>query len=116
MSAWAKARSRVFNIWHHDLAERMKLRRRGLARDAGFDESYDVGTYPPEGNTNIVINEGMGFLKAALLAAAMGAAGVAGGMAIMSALRGPEKETVEKIIENTTIFDSDIEMEIIPPE
>lgn len=115
MSAWVKARSRIFNIWHHDVAERMKIRRRGLARDAGFDESYDVGTYPEEPSTSIVIHEGMGFLRTALLAAVMGAAGLGGGIGLMSLLHQPAKETIEKIIEHEKVFDSDIEMEVIPP-
>ena len=115
MSAWAKSRSRIFNIWQHDVAERYKIRRRGIARDAGLDESYDVGTYPEEPSTNIVIHEGMGFRRTVLLAVTMGAAGLGGGIGLMSFLHQPVKEVVEKIIEHKTVFDSDIEMEIIPP-
>jgi hypothetical protein len=109
ISAIAKARSRVFNLWHHDVAERMKIRRRGIARDAGLDDSYDVGTFPPQ----IVVAADDSRLKGVLMGAAMAAALGSGGFALSHFLGVPEKEVVEKVIEK--VFDSDIDMEIVPP-
>jgi len=36
-------RSELSDIWLGDICERMKIRRKALARDAGLDPTYDVG-------------------------------------------------------------------------
>jgi hypothetical protein len=41
----AKARSLMTNVWSHDIAERMKIRRKVMAKDCGLGD-IDVGTYP----------------------------------------------------------------------
>lgn len=37
-------RSQLSEIWLEDICERMKIRRKALAKDAGLDASYDVGS------------------------------------------------------------------------
>ena len=45
-----KAKSLFHNIWLHDYAERLRMRRASDASKKGFglDDSWDVGTYPQE--------------------------------------------------------------------
>lgn len=66
------------NIWAHDMAERMKIRRKVIARDGGLGD-MDVGTFPSEGATHTVIDRGSnpltGMLLAGLLSAGVGGLG-----------------------------------------
>ena len=57
----SKARNKglVANIWAHDIAQRLKIRRKIMAKDAGLGE-LDVGTYPSNGAVNVVDNGGFG--------------------------------------------------------
>ena len=87
MAAHLKARNRLKNMWLHDVTNRLQIRRKALARDAGLDESYDVGTYPGESTT--VIQGGPGMVKTSLLTAALmglGGAGVLGASQILDVL------------------------------
>jgi hypothetical protein len=50
----------------------MKIRRKAIARDAGLDDSYDVGpAYPSEGPQIVNVSHGGGLLKGAAMAAAL---------------------------------------------
>ena len=80
----------------------------GEAKERGL-EDYNVGTYPSE----LLISKGTG-LKGVVAGALLTAAFGGGGFALSHFLQQPEKETVERIIDR--VFDSDIEMEIIPPQ
>ena len=75
------------NIWAHDMAERMKIRRKVLTKDYGLGD-MDVGTFPSEGATHTVIDRGggslSGLIATGLLSAALGGGGVLGGMALSS--------------------------------
>ena len=87
MSAHLKGRNRFLNVWMHDVANRLQIRRKALARDAGLDESYDVGTYPSE--TTTVVQGGPGMVKSALLTAVLmglGGAGVLGASHLLGSL------------------------------
>jgi len=68
----------VSNIWAHDIAQRLRIRRKILANDAGLGE-LDVGTYPSHGSVNVV--DGGGFWKGLLVAGlAAGGLGMASGL------------------------------------
>lgn len=104
----AKAKSLLANIWTHDVVERLRLRRVGEAKERGL-EDYDVGIYPSE----LLIKKGIG-LKGVLVGAAILSSGIAGGVALSDHFNAEEIITTE-IIEREKVFDTDIEMEIIPP-
>ena len=87
MSAHLRGRNRFLNMWMHDVANRLQIRRKALARDEGLDESYDVGTYPSE--TTTVVQGGPGMVKSALLTAVLmglGGAGVLGASHLLGSL------------------------------
>ncbi len=70
----AKNKGLVANIWAHDIAQRLKIRRKIMAKDAGLGE-LDVGTYPSNGAVNLVDNGGFwkGIAMAGLAAGGLGA-------------------------------------------
>ncbi len=70
----AKNKGLVANIWAHDIAQRLKIRRKIMAKDAGLGE-LDVGTYPSNGAVNVVDNGGFwkGVAMAGLAAGGLGA-------------------------------------------
>ena len=80
----SRQRQLVANIWAHDIAQRLKIRRKTMAKDAGLGE-VDVGTYPSNGAGNLI--DGGGFWKGLALATLAG-----GGLGIASGLfqMGPE--------------------------
>ena len=82
----AKARSLMSNIWSHDIVERMKIRRRTMAKECGLGD-IDVGTYPS--HPAPIINHPSSILP---LLAGLGilGGGLAGGMGLAGAFdRGP---------------------------
>lgn len=105
----AKAKALLANVWTHDITERLRLRRVGEAKERGL-EDYNVGTYPSE----LLIKKGTG-LKGVIAGALILGSGIAGGIALTDYFNSKETVTT-KIIDNTKVFDTDIEMEIIPPE
>ncbi len=113
MSAHLKGRNRFLNMWMHDVAARLQIRRKALARDAGLDDSYDVGTYPPE--QTLIQSGGPSFLKTALVTAAMIGLGGAGALSALSVLPSsadplPAGHAVETVPAATaTEFDITIE-------
>ena len=74
----AKNKGLVANIWAHDIAQRRKIRRKTMAKDAGLGE-IDVGTYPSNGAVNLI--DGGGFWKGIALAGL-----AAGGLGAVSGL------------------------------
>ena len=79
MAAHLKGRNLFLNVMPHAVVERLKIRRKALASDAGLDESYDVGTYPP-GPETVSINKGMSPVAAMVLSTAMLATGGGGAL------------------------------------
>jgi hypothetical protein len=73
----------MMNMWMHDVSERFKIRRKTLAKDAGLDQSYDVGTYPSEQTTVVVSESG---ISKALIAGMMLVTGGAGGVGLTTLL------------------------------
>lgn len=122
-SQLSRAKSLLHNVWTHDVTERLRIRRKTLARDAGLDPSYDVGTYPPH-SPPILIEQrqksGLGTLGSVLLGAGLLAGGGAGAVGLMSLLK-PDTEAVVQPVKPETPKpgvdrDAEIEMEVIPPK
>ena len=76
----ARFKSLTSNVWAHDLTERLKIRRRRLAKECGLGD-IDVGTYPSHPAT-IVNNTSP--LVPIILSALLGGGGFLGGMALSS--------------------------------
>jgi len=91
MAAHLRGRNRFLNVMTHDVVERLKIRRKALAVDAGLDESYDVGTYPPEPSEVTV--EGGGWLKGLVAGGLMSMAG-AGALGLGLSLAGASDPSV----------------------
>lgn len=72
-ATWAKAQSRLHNVWLFDLAERQKMRRQVESNLHSLGDDYDVGTYPAE--PDIEINQrSTGGVSGILAAAGVSAA------------------------------------------
>ena len=85
MVAHLRGRTRFLNVMTHDVVERLRIRRKALAADAGLDESYDVGTYPPE-PSSVTVEHG-GWLKGLVAGGLMSMAG-AGALGLGLSLAG----------------------------
>ena len=94
----------MHNIWQHDVAERMAIRRKLIAKESGL-EDYDVGTYPAEDNS---INISSGAV-ATVLALLMGAG--AGGFVLSNFLN---PEIPDPVVEER-VYDYEVDTEVIPP-
>jgi len=111
------------NVWLHDVSERMRIRRRAVARDAGLDESFDVGTYPEVPDEMNVRIDGGSTLRGALiggllLASGAGLAGVAANMAGMlgrDAIQQIVPEVQEPVDAVREVWGADADLEIVPP-
>ena len=91
-------------MWLHDVAQRMMIRRKSIAKDAGLPE-LDVGTYPAE-PSSVTINNG-GFLKGALVGGLMAIAGAgAAGLAVHSLSGDRPAASVEEPQEFDLVIES----------
>ena len=70
------------NVWAHDLVERLKIRRKVMAKDCGLGD-VEVGTYPSYPAT--IINDNGGFWKGLALAGLTSAGLGAGFLALTGA-------------------------------
>jgi hypothetical protein len=94
----AKARSLMTNVWSHDIVERMKIRRKVMAKDCGLGD-IDVGTYPSHPAT--IINQSSSLLPIIAGLGILGG-GVAGGMGLAGAFdRDPVPVVAPAVIEKT---------------
>ena len=87
------------NVWLHDLADRFKIRRHLLAKDAGLDKDT-VQPYPmSKGDTTVINNKrGLGLLGV-LSSMGLAAAMAAGGMKYFEPPAAPPVEPKEVEIE-----------------
>lgn len=69
------------NVWTHDFTERLKMRRRAIAKADGLPDD-DVGTYPQ----SIVDVKVFGGLRGAMLGGLLTTAGAAGALGVASLL------------------------------
>lgn len=110
------------NLWFHDITERMKIRRKTLASDAGLDESYDVGNYPTTEETRETIIQNSGIIKGMVAGAGLLGGGVmlagfalnALGMIGQPQIQVPEPKPPVEIIK-TEVWGTEAELEIVPP-
>jgi len=94
----AKARSLMTNIWSHDIVERMKIRRRTMAKECGLGD-IDVGTYPSHPAT--IINQSSSIVPILAGLGILGG-GLAGGMGLAGAFdRDPVPVVAPAVIEKT---------------
>jgi len=121
-AARVKERGRLRNVWLHDVAERLRLRRKAIGKELG--ESLDVGTYPASvGDTTILHDHSLSLGKAlgiAAMSAGLLAGGGGAGWILASKLLQPATTTIqkpasEKADSKPQIWDSTVDMEIIPP-
>ena len=112
MAAHLKQRNRLRNMWLHDVSNRLQIRRKALARDAGLDESYDVGTYPSEVVT--IEKRGMNPVVSLLLSGLLMATGGGGAIGIASVMGMLDREKPAAVTAPTSatsdqVFDITIE-------
>ena len=98
--------------WWDTFSENQKWRDR-LAKKCSF-KTMDIVDDEMIGSNNTTINKGAG-LKGMLMAAVLGAGLVSGGIALNQFLSQPAKQIVEKTVEKTKVYGTNIEMEVIPP-
>ena len=94
----AKAKSLMTNIWSHDIVERMKIRRKVMAKECGLGD-IDVGTYPSHPAT--IINQSSSIVPILAGLGILGG-GLAGGMGLAGAFdRDPVPVVAPAVIEKT---------------
>ena len=112
-----KVQSLLHNIWAHDLTNRLKMRRKSVAKEMGLSDDWDVGTFP---SSTVTINEpsGGGVLKGAALAAGLLAGGGTGGFLLSDVINSDPQpvvetvqETVEKSVPEVTFNEFMLELE-----
>ena len=95
----SRQRSLMANVWSHDVVERLKIRRRTMAKDCGLGD-IDVGTYPSH-PASTVINQSSSLLPIIAGLGILGG-GLAGGMGLAGAFdRDPVPVVVPAVIEKT---------------
>jgi len=78
-SPFGRAHRRLHNVWMHDVTDRLRLRRRAIARADGLDPN-DVEHYPTSGDTIVVEGGRAGWLTGALASAMLMAIGALAGI------------------------------------
>ena len=115
--ASTKEKGLIHNIWAHDVAARLKMRRKSVANEMGLSDDWDVGTFP---SSTVTINEpsGGGLLKGAALAAGLLAGGGTGGFLLSDVINAdPQpvdeavRETVEKSVPEVAFGEFMLELE-----
>jgi hypothetical protein len=101
--------SLLSNIWHHDLTNRLKMRRVSDAKTMGLGDDYPVGTYPSHPAT-IVNHHQSSSMVPILLSALLGAGGVMGGMAFSSSMWTPLVPPVTSTPQTQSPIEFDIEI------
>jgi hypothetical protein len=101
--------SLLSNIWHHDLTNRLKMRRVSDAKTMGLGDDYPVGTYPSHPAT-IVNHHQSSPLVPILLSALLGGGGVMGGMALFSSMGTPPVPPVTPSVQTLSPIEFDIEI------
>lgn len=81
----ARGQALLANIWTHDIAERMKIRRKVFAKDAGLGD-VDVGTYPSHPASIVVAGGGGPGKWLGLAVAAATGMGLIGGLQYLAPL------------------------------
>jgi hypothetical protein len=110
--SFLREKNRLRNVWLQDVADRMKIRRKSIANEAGMSEGYDVGTYPCSDNSMTVTGASTGAVVTAVLATALGAGAL--GFAANS-IMAPAAETVIDTITEIDIYDYTVDSEVVPP-
>ena len=95
----SRQRSLMANVWSHDIVERLKIRRRTMAKECGLGD-IDVGTYPSH-PASTVINQSSSLLPIMAGLGILGG-GLAGGMGLAGAFdRDPVPVVAPAVIEKT---------------
>ena len=100
VSEKTKVQSLLHNVWAHDLSNRLKMRRKSVAKELGLGDDWDVGTFPSSTGT---LNEQPrgGVLKGAALAAGLLAGGGTGGFLVSDLVNPADPQPVVEAIEET---------------
>ena len=108
VSEKTKVQSLLHNVWAHDLSNRLKMRRKSVAKELGLGDDWDVGTFP---SSTVTINEQQrgGVLKGAALAAGLLAGGGTGGFLVSDLVNPsapqPVVEAIEEVVEESVVPD-----------
>jgi hypothetical protein len=78
-----KVSRRLHNVWLHDLAGRLKQRRRTQAKHDG-DDPNTVENYPISGDVTNIVHQRAAMLAPALMSAALMAGGAGSAIGVMS--------------------------------
>lgn len=89
-SPQAKAHRRLHNVWLHDVADRLRLRRQAIANADGLDPG-EVEKYPVSGDVTIVNQNTGPWMRNLLAGAALLAAGGTFGAVAAPWLAPPER-------------------------
>ena len=94
----SRQKSLLANVWSHDVVERLKIRRRVMAKECGLGD-IDVGTYPSHPAT--IINQSSSIVPILAGLGILGG-GLAGGMGLAGAFdRDPVPVVAPAVIEKT---------------
>ena len=74
------------NIWHHDITNRLKMRRASDAKAMGLGDDYPVGTYPSHPASVVVVGGGGPGKWLGLAVAAATGMGLIGGLQYLAPL------------------------------
>ena len=109
VSEKTKVQSLLHNVWAHDLSNRLKMRRKSVAKELGLGDDWDVGTFP---SSTVTINEQPrgGVLKGAALAAGLLAGGGTGGFLVSDLVNHADPQPVVEAIEET------VEVAVVPDQ
>lgn len=122
LSEYLTAKSDLWHVWNWDVAQRMKIRRKAIAKEAGLEDSWDVGsavpqiyTDPPGGGVierTLVRETGGGFVTGALTAVSAGAIVAAGMYGLLRPAPTPPNVDPE-VITNTITEEFDIRPRVV---
>ena len=100
VSEKTKVQSLLHNVWAHDLSNRLKMRRKSVAKELGLGDDWDVGTFP---SSTVTINEQQrgGILKGAALAAGLLAGGGTGGFLVSDLVNPVDPQPVMEAVQET---------------
>lgn len=106
-----------WKMWAHDVAQRAKIRRKSLAKEAGLPDDSDVGPVWPDSqrDSRVYIKHGGGYLAGAMTSLLTAGAGAALVYFALKAEPPPKPETKVETRTDSTVHDYEVDARIVPP-